>query len=598
MGLEISLLGSPKVRRGGAAVAAPRGNKAWGLLSYLMLTDQPIARTRAAAMLFPDANDPLATVRWNLYELRRLLGTDVDLRGDPIRARLPPTGVVDVKVLRSGSWRQALHFADPDAELLQGLSFAGCPGFETWLAAERRHLRSTAEAVLHESVLAQLAGGQTDQAVATAAKLVASDPYQEDVQELYVRCLLAAGDLAGARRQRQAAIDLIRRDLGVEPGQGLLTVCEDVFDDGVDADPTTIRSWYNLGLAWVHAGSYDAGLASVRRAVAAARRRKDPALLLHALVVFGYALAISSLGGGAESATVQHEAMALAVRLGDERILGVAELQYALTEMLRGQYSRALHWADLAATRCDMDAPEMARIRTVRGTAMVDTGRHGEGIDELAAGLDGAPVNTDPRQSAYALSMLGKAHLLRGEQGPAIAALDKAIHLARIHWIGFRPWPEALRAEAALSCGQVERAELMLRKAYALARSFDHSPCWESATARGLGLVAATKGAVDQAVAWFHDAYRCLDRDAITYQWVHCNALDSLCELAVAHTMPGAPAWLTELEQQASRFGMQDFLTRGNEYRGRLAGTVIGERAQGQPGGLRLPGPVGAADIS
>ena len=43
---------------------------------------------------------------------------------------------------------------------------------------------------------------------------------------------------------------------------------------------------------------------------------------------------------------------------------------------------------------------------------------------------------------------------------------------------------------------------------------------------------------------------------------------------------------------------MQDFLTRGNEYRGRLAGTVIGERAQGQPGGLRLPGPVGAADIS
>jgi hypothetical protein len=81
---------------------------------------------------------------------------------------------------------------------------------------------------------------------------------------------------------------------------------------------------------------------------------------------------------------------------------------------------------------------------------------------------------------------------------------------ARVHWIGFRPWPESLRAEAALRCGQLDRADQMFQKAYALARNFEYSPCWESAAGRGLGLVAAANGAVDRAVSWLDDAYgRC-----------------------------------------------------------------------------------------
>jgi tetratricopeptide (TPR) repeat protein len=211
--------------------------------------------------------------------------------------------------------------------------------------------------------------------------------------------------------------------------------------------------------------------------------------VLHALVICGYGLGVSSLGGGAESATVQHEAMALAAQLGDERYLGVAELQYATTELLRGQYSRALHWAEVAATRCAGDPVKVSRVCTIRGTAIVDTGRYADGIDELERALSSAPVDADPRNAAYALSMPGKAHLLRGDTAAAIAPLDRAIHLARVHWIGFRPWPESLRAEVALRCGQLERADQMFQEAYALARNFEYSPCWESAAGRGLGLV-------------------------------------------------------------------------------------------------------------
>jgi len=110
--------------------------------------------------------------------------------------------VLDVAVVRSGSWRQAMLIAKPGAELLEGLSFTGCPGFEAWLTAERRHLHSVVGAVLHESVLARLTAGQTDQAVATTAQLVAANPYDEELPELYVRCLLAAGDRLGAKAGR------------------------------------------------------------------------------------------------------------------------------------------------------------------------------------------------------------------------------------------------------------------------------------------------------------------------------------------------------------------------------------------------------------
>jgi tetratricopeptide (TPR) repeat protein len=210
---------------------------------------------------------------------------------------------------------------------------------------------------------------------------------------------------------------------------------------------------------------------------------------------------------------------------------------------------------------------------------MVDTGRYAEGVEELERALSCAPVDADPRNAAYALSMLGKAHLLRGDTVAAIAPLDRAIHLSRVHWIGLRPWPESLRAEVALRCGQLERADQMFGEAYALARNFEYSPCWESAAGRGLGLVAAAYGAVDQAVTRFDDAYGRCARGTATYQWVRCNALDSLCELAIAHAMPAAPAWLAAFEEQAGRFGMHGFLTRGAEHRQALGRQLAGAAA-------------------
>ena len=73
MGLSIHLLGPPRMERGGTAVDAPRGHKAWGLLAYLLRSGVPPTRERLASLLFPEADDPLGTLRWTLSVLRRQL---------------------------------------------------------------------------------------------------------------------------------------------------------------------------------------------------------------------------------------------------------------------------------------------------------------------------------------------------------------------------------------------------------------------------------------------------------------------------------------------------------------------------------------------
>ena len=66
MGLAIHLLGAPRVELDGRALPAPRGHKVWGLLAYLIRSDVGASRKHLAELLFQDAEDPLAALRWNL----------------------------------------------------------------------------------------------------------------------------------------------------------------------------------------------------------------------------------------------------------------------------------------------------------------------------------------------------------------------------------------------------------------------------------------------------------------------------------------------------------------------------------------------------
>jgi len=183
---------------------APRGYKAWGLLAYLLRADRPPSRDELVSLLFGEADDPFAALRWNLSALRRLLG-DTGLEGDPVRLSLPPGAFVDVETLIAGSWTDALRLPGIERELLEGMSFSSSPTFDIWLSTERRHLGATAEAVFREAALARL--GAVELLLRDAAETgdVRDDVAPRELASYCLHALSAAGGGHGHDRRAEAA---------------------------------------------------------------------------------------------------------------------------------------------------------------------------------------------------------------------------------------------------------------------------------------------------------------------------------------------------------------------------------------------------------
>ena len=151
--LVVRLLGRPGVERTGGQPYRLRSRKSWALLTYLILTERPTSRGRLAELLFAEADDPLRALRWSLAEIRRVLGDDGSIDGDPVALTLADDVLVDVVELCHGSWAEAMEVAGAGGELLEGPVVRGAPAFESWLLSERRRLASATESVLHEAAL-------------------------------------------------------------------------------------------------------------------------------------------------------------------------------------------------------------------------------------------------------------------------------------------------------------------------------------------------------------------------------------------------------------------------------------------------------------
>ncbi len=91
----VRLLGAPRFDTGGAPTPPPRGRKSWRLLAYLLLTEHPPSRQRLAALLFPEADDPLGALRWSLADLRRSLAGMESLGGDRLLGASSIESMVD-----------------------------------------------------------------------------------------------------------------------------------------------------------------------------------------------------------------------------------------------------------------------------------------------------------------------------------------------------------------------------------------------------------------------------------------------------------------------------------------------------------------------
>jgi len=580
--LGIRLLGRPGLARGGAPIASPRGSKSWGLLAYLILSPHRPSRRELSGLLFPDADDPLGALRWSLAELRRALGEPESLRGDPPGLELPAGTVVDVRLLTSGGRVAPSSLGPLSRELLEGLTFASSPAFDSWLAVERRHLSGVAEALMHETALSELAAGRTDAAVRLAYEAVALNPLDEGHHELLVRSLALSGDRAGALAHADECAELFRREMGVAPSPAVRRAAYE-SDRPLGGPLTGGRAaalvQLEAGQAAAATGAVDSALERLRRASTEAARCGDHALRARALVALGATLVESVRGRDEEGAAVLHQAIAVAERAGERDASVAAHRELGYVDVQAGRHARADAWLSKAEAMAGGDR-ELAAIRGVQGMNRSDMADYPSALERLGESVELAERGGERRQLAWSLSLLARVHLLRGDDEAAVAAADRCLELVDAeHWLAFRPWPETLRAEADLRVGDLAGAGRRLEHAFALACQVD-DPCWEGVSARGMGLLEARQGRADAGRRWLEEALARCTRLPDRYEWAHGYVLDAATGAAVRAGDESARGLAQRLLALAARTGMQELVVRAQVHLGRLgdAGALASAR--------------------
>jgi DNA-binding SARP family transcriptional activator len=551
----IRLLGTPAILRDGVAAPPPRGRKAWALLAYLLLCERPTTRRELAELLFADAADPLGALRWNLAQLRRALGAAATLQGDPVELVLAENVVVDI-----------LDPGPVDGILLEDMEFAAGPAFDSWLLVARRRYAGRTEAVLHEAALAELAAGRPDRAVELATRLVALDPFDEGHHELLVRGLARSGDHTGALAQVAACRRLFQAELGCEPSPAVLQAAwSGPAGDGEGAvgDRIAARNHLEAGEAAMAAGALEHGLKCLRQARVESEACGDRVLHARALLALGTALVHAVRGRDEEGAAVLHEALAAAETASHRETLLAALRELAYTDIQAGRRASVERRLARAEGLAEGDA-EHAAILTVQGMNRSDMGDYPGAFSALHGAVQHAERCDDRRLSAFSLTLIARAQLLRGEISEARHALDRALALVETErLLSLLPLPEALRGEVDLQQGDTVRAAERFERAFALGCELQ-DPCWEGLAARNLGLLHRARGHPGAAREWIDQARTRCTRLPDRYVWMQGHVLDT----AIVFSLEGTEREQTRkliraLGALAARTEMRELVVRG-----------------------------------
>lgn len=578
----INLLGRPRIDRPSGDAYQFRSRKSWAILAYLILSERPPTRSQLASLLFADADDPLRALRWNLSEIRRSLGDDGTVDGDPVVLQLDAGVTVDVRIVAHGSWSEAVALPGIGADLLEGLVIRGAAGFESWLLSQQRRLAGAAEAILHEAAVGSLSRGDVDAAIGHAIRTVTMNPLDENHQALLIRLYRLTGQNDAAEQQYAACEQLLRDELGVLPGELVRTALQTIeqVDDEV-ADEASIAAIAEAGAAAIAAGAISAGVDSLRAAVRLADRGPPTRQRITCRLALGEALIHTLRGFDEEGTAALHEADEIAHSTNDRCSMAEARAELGFVAFLRARYDRSEVWLRDALELADGARSLSGKALMYLGSVASDRAEYAAAADLLERAIGLARGDGNARQEAYALAMFGRLALLRGEFDAAEGRLDAAIERTESdHWLSFLPWPQALRGELEIIQGDVIGAEQRLRQAFARACQLG-DPCWEGMAARGLAIAAEANGDTTGAFELLTDARTRCNRLADPYVWLDGYIIDAHCALGRRHDHPDTATWVDALRELASRTGMRELTVRAL-----LHGAALGRTGDGPAAAL------------
>ncbi len=218
--VTVRLFGRVEADVEGIPVRLP-GRQTQALFALLCLDRRPRAREAIAADLWPDAsNASSASLRQALWLIRSGLlsaGVDadevIDVDLDTIAIR---PAAIDVDV---DAFARRVRSHPPDADAAVAIyrgDLAECLGHDVF-AADRERLADAYEDMLALDARRRLADGDHESARDAAVRLLARDPLREEAHEVLIAVFGATGTRSQVVRQHRHLVEILRRELDVEP---------------------------------------------------------------------------------------------------------------------------------------------------------------------------------------------------------------------------------------------------------------------------------------------------------------------------------------------------------------------------------------------
>ncbi len=225
--LELRLLGGFEARFPGGEPLAISSRKTRALLGYLALQpDRLVPRDELIAILWSQRVDrfgsnSLSQVATSLRKIFAASETSpIDIRADGLlfQADLAQVDALQLERHVASGTPEDLDTAESlfRGDLLAGIGIRDA-AFEDWLGLERARLRNLATEALTRLLKHRATAGHHAALVATAQKLLRLDPMCEPAHQALIRLYAEQGQTGLALRQYRQCVDVLRRDLGVEP---------------------------------------------------------------------------------------------------------------------------------------------------------------------------------------------------------------------------------------------------------------------------------------------------------------------------------------------------------------------------------------------
>jgi DNA-binding SARP family transcriptional activator len=240
--LRVHLFGRPRLSIEGAAFSLAGRPKVVPLLAYLLLHRRaPLPRRTIANALWPDdaEDEARANLRRHLSYLHALLPAPPDgvpwIVAPPGHVGWNPAAPVWLDVeefdhLAALPQRLSDAIALYDGDLLAEVE-------EEWLDPPRERLKARYRRSLGALVATLRAARDYAPAIAAAQRLLADDPWHEDVLRSLLLLRYEAGDRAGALAEYERFARALRDELGTEAMAETLAVYESIVRETVPAAP-------------------------------------------------------------------------------------------------------------------------------------------------------------------------------------------------------------------------------------------------------------------------------------------------------------------------------------------------------------------------